>query len=73
MAELNKIDEGMDRVRALIRPHTSLNRAEANFPPLSHEFNEYKSCLNYQRKQLCLMLEEDLLFWAKKLREGEQT
>ena len=47
VAELDQIDEGMLRIRELIRPHTSINRGGDKVPALSREFAEYKECLNY--------------------------
>jgi len=46
--ELNKIDASMQRVKDLIRPHTSINRGSSDSLPLfSKDFASYKNCLEY--------------------------
>ena len=67
VAELDKIDESMRRIREIIRPNTSLNRGGDKMPALSREFEEYKACLHYEREKLCRMLEQDLMFWTEQL------
>ena len=69
MAELDRIDGAMQRVRDLIRPHTSLNRAGDGLPLFSRDFSVYRDCLQYERDYLCTLLEQDLLFWTQKCEE----
>ena len=48
--ELDMIDQCMQNVRDLIRPHTTLNRSgDINFPLFSEDFDSYKQCLEYKR------------------------
>ena len=73
LEELDKIDQSMQNVKDLIRPHTTVNRACDGYPILSQDFEVYKNMLQYQREQLYEVLTQDLVFWQQKEKETDQA
>ena len=71
--QLNQIDTCMENVRALIRPHTTRNRTCDGYPVFTQDFDVYKQFLDYQRAQLCQVLEQDLVFWTEKKQETNRV
>ena len=53
LEELDTIDYHMQRLKDLIRPHTSVNKTPGSIPLFSETFERYRECLMYSRTKLC--------------------